>query len=129
MDASTYTYGLYGGLAVKFGGKPGMEEAGKIESLANRKISEDASINILSMSRDGAESVLGEIIYDLYPVPGCVKYLTIVVIDDWNINVCNKLHLPSLGGIGYLKIKKYRFRRSKGLLEISFNILECGGDE
>jgi len=40
----------------------------------------------------------------------------------WNINACNKDHLPSTKCIGKIAIKKYRFRRAKGLLEVSFDI-------
>ncbi|HDD31371.1 MAG TPA: alanyl-tRNA editing protein, partial [Thermococcus litoralis] len=44
-------------------------------------------------------------------------------IDGWNVNACNKEHTKTTGEIGRIKIKKVRFRKSKELLEISFDIV------
>lgn len=121
--ASTFVDGTHGRLTVKFIRKPTPEEIDKIQEEANRKIAEDIPIRVVELDRDEAERQFGKIIYDLYPIPAGVKRLKIVIIDDWNINACNKPHLTSTGGVGGLVIRKWRFRRSKGLLEISFDIV------
>jgi len=121
--ASTFVNGSHGRLTVKFIRKPSSEEIEKIEEEANRKIAEDAPIRVVELDREEAEKQFGKIIYDLYPIPDSVKRLKIVVIDNWNINACNKTHLTSTGDIGRLVIRKWRFRRSKELLEISFDII------
>jgi len=61
--------------------------------------------------------------YDLFPVPEEVKTLKVVVIECWNVNACNKEHTRTTGGNGEIKIGKVRFRGSRELLEISFEVL------
>jgi len=61
--------------------------------------------------------------YDLFPVPEEVKTLKVVVIEGWNVNACNKEHTRTTGEIGEIRIRKVRFRRSKELLEISFEVV------
>ena len=121
--ASTFVDGSHGRLTVKFIRKPSLEEIKRIQEEANRKIAEDAPVRVVELDREEAERQFGKIIYDLYPIPPSVKRLKIVVIDSWNINACNKPHLASTGDIGRLVIRKWRFRRSKKLLEISFDIV------
>ncbi len=121
--ASTYVDGSHGRLTVKFIRKPSPEEMERIEEEANRKIAEDVQVRVVELNRDEAERRYGNIIYDLYPIPSSVKRLKIVIIDNWNINACNKPHLTSTGGIGRLVIRKWRFRKSKELLEISFDVV------
>ena len=91
-------------------------------ALKNLKIMENAEIKVIKLPRSRAEEIYGDIIYDLYPVSSDVNELFIVIIENWNINACNKEHTPSTGYIGRIKIRKFRFRRSKQLLEISFDI-------
>ena len=122
--ASVYVDGNHGRLTIKFDRKPTPEEIAEIERLANEKVREDAPIKVYKLSRDEAEERFGEDMYDLFPVPEGVKTLKVVVIEGWNVNACNKEHTKTTGEIGEIKIRKVRFRRSKELLEISFDVLD-----
>jgi len=121
--ASTYVKGNRGVLTVKFDRKPTPEEIAEIERLANEKVRENAPVKVYELPRDEAEERFGEDMYDLFPIPPEVKTLKVVVIEGWNVNVCNKEHTKTTGEIGEIKIRKVRFRRNKGLLEISFDVL------
>ncbi len=125
--ASTYVKGKHGRLTVKFNRKPSPDEVKAIEDLANKKIEEDLRIEVKNMPREEAEKTYGNVIYDLFPVPEHVKELSIVIVYDsdgsiWNINACNKQHTPSAKPIGRIRLGKIRFRKSKQLLEIPFDI-------
>jgi len=125
--ASTYVSGKHGRLTIKFDRKPTQEEIKAIEDLANKKIEEDLRIEVKTMPREEAERAYGNIIYDLFPVPPHIKELSIVIVYDrdgsiWNINACNKQHTPSSRYIGRIKLRKPRFRASKQLLELPFDI-------
>ncbi len=121
--ASTYVKGNHGVLMVKFDRKPTPEEIETIERLANEKIRENVPIKVYELPREQAEKRFGDDMYDLFPVPEKVKTLKVVVIDGWNVNACNKEHTKTTGEIGEIKIRKVRFRKSKELLEISFEVL------
>ncbi|WP_456421865.1 alanyl-tRNA editing protein [Thermococcus sp.] len=121
--ASTYVRGNRGVLVVKFDRKPTLEEVREIERLANEKVKENVPVQIYKLPREEAERRFGEDMYDLFPIPPEVKTLKVVVIENWNVNACNKEHTSTTGEIGEIKIRKVRFRRSKGLLEISFDIM------
>lgn len=125
--ASTYVNGKHGRLVVQFNRKPTDEEIKAIEELANAKIQEDLKVEVVVMGRKQAEETYGEVIYDVFKVPEEVKELYIVIVRDvdgsvWNINACNKQHLPSTRPIGRIKLGKVRFRQSKNLLELPFDI-------
>jgi alanyl-tRNA synthetase len=125
--ASTYVSGKHGRLTVTCSAKPSDEQVKEIEVLASKKISENLRVEVKTIPRSEAEKTYGNIIYDLFPVPPEVKELTLVIIHDtdgsiWNINACNKEHLPTTGLIGKITIEKPRFRASKKLLEIPFDI-------
>jgi alanyl-tRNA synthetase len=120
--ASVYVKGNHGRLTVQYNRKPTQEELKRIEELANKKVLENVPVKVIEMDRGEAERVFGDEMYDLFPVPEDVKTLSIVIIEDWNINACNKMHTKTTGEIGYIKIEDVRFRSSKNLLEISFNI-------
>ncbi len=120
--ASVYVKGSHGRLTVQFGRKPTPEEVALIEEEANKKIREDAPVEELEMERSEAESRWGDAIYDLFPLPASITRLKILHIPGWNVNACNKAHTKTTGEIGSLRIVKTRYRRSKQLLEISFNI-------
>ena len=122
--ASTYVKGNRGVLTVKFDRKPAPEEIAQIEHLANEKVREDVPIQVYELPREEAEKYFGEDMYDLFPIPPEVKTLKVVVIEDWNVNACKEEHTRTTGEIGEIKIRKARFRRSKGLLEISFDVLD-----
>ncbi len=121
--ASVYWSGNHGRLTVQFDRKPTQEEIEEIERLANEKVRENAPVEVYELSRDAAEERFGEDMYDLFPVPPEVKTLRVVVIEGWNVNACNKEHTKTTGEVGEIKIRKVRFRRSKNLLEISFDVL------
>ena len=120
--ASVYVNGTHGRLSVKYHRKPSQEEIKRIEELANEKIRENVPIKILTLPRDEAERVFGEDMYDLFPIPDDIKILKIVVIDEWNVNACNKEHTKTTGEVGKIEIRKWRFRKAKELLEISFEV-------
>jgi len=121
--ASVYVSGKHGRLTVKFNRKPTKEEIKEIERLANEKIRENVSVEVYELPRDDAEKRFGKEIYDLFPLPEEIRTLKVVVIEGWNINACKKEHTKTTGEIGQIKIRKVRFRKSKGLLEISFDVV------
>jgi len=122
--ASVYVNGSHGRLTVKYHRKPTPNEILEIERLSNEKIREDVPIETHTLPREEAEKIFGEEMYDLFPIPESVKTLNVVVIKDWNVNACNKAHTKSTGEIGEIKITKFRFRKAKELLEISFDVKE-----
>ncbi|WP_324736133.1 alanyl-tRNA editing protein [Thermococcus sp. SY098] len=121
--ASVYVNENHGRLTVKFDRKPTQEEIAEIERMANEKVKENVPIHVYELPREEAERRFGEDMYDLFPIPPEIKTLKVVVIENWNINACNKQHTKATGEVGRIKIKKVRFRKSKELLEISFDIL------
>ncbi len=121
--ASVYVSENHGRLTVKFDRKPTQEEIAEIERMANEKVRENVPIHVYELPREDAERRFGEDMYDLFPIPSEIKTLKVVVIEGWNVNACNKQHTKTTGEIGKIKIKKVRFRKSKELLEISFDIL------
>lgn len=120
--ASTYVEGNHGRLTVKFDRKPTEEEMKKVFEMANQKVKENLPVIIELLPREEAEKKYGDEIYDLFPVPPEVKELYIVIIPEWNINACNKQHTKTTGEIGEIIEDYWRFRNSKQLLEIAFNI-------
>jgi alanyl-tRNA synthetase len=120
--AGVYTKEHYGRLSVKFDRKPEEEEIQRIENLANQKIMENSEIEVYDLGRSAAEKRWGEIIYDLFPLPEEISRLTVIRLPDWNVNACNKKHTKTTGEIGEIKIVKTRYRKSKELLEVSFNL-------
>ncbi|MCD6300482.1 MAG: hypothetical protein J7L82_00235 [Staphylothermus sp.] len=124
--ASVYVSGNHGRITVTCNEKPSKEMIKMIEEKANEAIDKDLKIEVIKLPRSKAEEKYGRIIYDLFPVPEHVKELSIVIIHEdngyWNINACNKEHLPSTKCIGQISIKKVRFRAKKKLLEVSFDI-------
>ncbi|WP_048147862.1 alanyl-tRNA editing protein [Palaeococcus ferrophilus] len=122
--ASVYVSGNHGRLTVKFNRKPAPEEVVEIERLANRKVEENSPIEIYELPREEAERRFGEEMYDLFPIPPEIKTLKVVVIEGWNVNACKEEHTRTTEEIGAIKIRKVRFRRAKGLLEIGFEVVD-----
>jgi len=120
--ANVYVKDNHGRLTVKFERKPTEEEIREVFKLANEKVKENVPILVEVLSRQDAEKRYGDEIYDLFPIPGEVKELYIVVIPSWNINACNKAHTKTTGEIGEIIEDYWRYRNSKMLLEIAFNI-------
>ena len=122
LTASTSSSGNHGRIAVQFGRKPTDEEINKIQELSNQKILDNIPVEIHTMNREEAETRWGNIIYDLFPLPDFIKELQICQIPEWNLNACNKKHTKTTGQIGKIKVTKTRYRNTKQLLEISFDI-------
>ncbi len=120
--AAVRVNGNKGKLTVQHDQKTTEAELRQIELLANEKIKENAPIIIHELERQVAEERWGDEIYDLFPIPESIQTLTILEIEDWNINACNKPHNKTTKEIGTIKITKTRFRAIKKLLEISFEI-------
>ncbi len=125
--AGTFVEGGHGRLTLKFDRRPTPEEVSRIEEEANRCVERDLRIEVLDMERGEAESRFGDLIYDLFPVPADVRVLRVVLIRDvdgsiWNVNACNKQHTESTGQVGRITLGKVRFRPSRGILEIPFDV-------
>ena len=120
--ASVSVNGAHGRLTVQSDEKPTDEEIARIEAETNAKIEEDAPIEIFEMDRTEAEKRWGNAIYDLFPLPASITRLSIFHLPGWNVNACNKEHTKTTGEIGSLRINKTRFRATKKLLEISFDV-------
>jgi len=122
--ASVFVTGNKGRLTVQYDRKPTPEELQKIEELANEKIKENAEIKIHVLSRDEAEKRWGDEIYDLFPIPEHIKELSVLEIENWNLNACKEHHTKTTGEVGEIKLTKVRFRNAKKLLELSFIVNE-----
>lgn len=120
--ASVWAKGSRGRLTVQFERKPEPEEEARVEEEANRKIREDAPIEELEISRAEAEDRWGDAIYDLFPLPASITRLKILHIPGWNVNACKEAHTRTTGKIGSIRIVKTRYRPSKKLLELSYEI-------
>ncbi|KUH33399.1 alanyl-tRNA editing protein AlaX [Thermococcus celericrescens] len=120
---SVYVDGNHGRVTVKFDRKPTPEEIAEIGRLASEKVRENVLVRVYELPREEAEERFGEDMYDLFPIPPEVKTLKVVVIEGWNVNACKEEHTATIGEIGEIKIRKVRFRKSKELLEISFDVL------
>jgi len=125
--ASTYVKGNHGRLTVKYVKEPTPEEMRRIEEEANRIIQLNQPVETITLPREKAEEIYGKIIYDLFPIPSEVKQLQITIIKDpqgniWNINACNKKHTKTTAEIRKIKIRKPRYRKTKQLLEIPYDI-------
>lgn len=120
--ASVYAKNSHGRLTVQLERKPSEEEMAKVEEEANKKISENATVEELEIERAEAEELWGDAIYDLFPLPPSITRLKILHIPGWNINACNKIHTKTTGEIGRIEIMKTRYRAKKQQLEMSFDI-------
>ncbi|MFQ6053308.1 MAG: alanyl-tRNA editing protein [Candidatus Bathyarchaeia archaeon] len=120
--AGVYVKGSHGRLTVQLDRKPTPEELTRVEEEANAKIGEDLPVEEIDMDRAEAERRWGDAIYDLFPLPASLTRLRILHIPGWNVNACNEEHTGTTGEIGSIKIVKTRYRASRGLLEISFDI-------
>lgn len=121
--AGVYTRGNHGRLTVKFDRKPDEHEIQSIQDFTNGKIMEGSEIELHELTRSEAEQRWGEAIYDLFPLPKEITQLTVFHLPEWNVNACNKEHVKTTGEIGEIKILKTRFRKSKELLEISYELV------
>jgi len=122
--ASVFEQGNHGRLTVQFDRKPSEDEVVRIEAEANKKIQDNQPVEVIEMNRKEAEKKFGDIIYDLFPIPEHITELKIAHIKGWNINTCNKKHTKTTGEIGRIKLTKTRFRDTKKLLEISFDVFD-----
>ena len=114
--------GNHGRLTLQYDRKPTTQEIDRIEELSNTKIQESAPIEIIDMNRKEAEEKWGDSIYDLFPIPPEITNLTILHIPDWNVNACNKQHTSFTAEVGHITITKARYRTTKKLLELSYDV-------
>lgn len=112
-----------GRLTLQFNRKPTEEEIKIIENQANAIIQKNLTVQIHQMTQEEARERYGEEHLDLFPIPTEIKTITILEIQDWNINACNRPHTNTTGEIGQITIRKIRFRQAKQRLEISFAIM------
>ena len=124
LTTSVYAEENRGRLTVEHGEKPTDQQIAEIERLANQKIKEDVPVEMFAMGRREAEERYGRIIYDRFRVPEHVTELNLVEIKGWNINCCLGPHLAGTGGLGKIRILKYRARPARKELEISFSVGE-----
>ena len=124
LTTGTFADENKGRLTVEFERKPTQDEIDEIERLSNAKIKEDVPVKILKLHREEAEKKFGRIIYDKFEVPKHITELSVLVIENWNINCCNGNHTNTTGELGSIKIRKTDFRNSKKELEIGFEVLE-----
>ena len=114
--------GSHGRIAVEFNRKPTDQEIAEIQKKVDEKIEEDAEIEIHELSRRDAEARWGDWIYDKFPLPESIQQLSVFYLPDWNVNACNKKHTETTGQIGSIKITKTRYRNSKQVLEVSYEV-------
>ncbi|MDI6905122.1 MAG: alanine--tRNA ligase [Candidatus Bathyarchaeia archaeon] len=79
-----------------------LEEIHKMETLANKVISQNILVETSWMSRGEAEKLYGFRLYQGGAVPG--KEIRVVKIGDWDIEACAGTHLKNTGEIGFIKI-------------------------
>lgn len=125
--AGTFVDGRHGRLTLKFDRRPSPDEIARIEEEANGCVERDLRVEVLELERGEAESRFGDLIYDLIPVPADVGMLSVVLIRDvdgstWNVNACKEEHTESTGQVGRITLGKVRFRPSRGVLEIPFDV-------
>jgi len=114
--------GNHGRIAVEYNRKPTDEEITEIQRKVDEKIAENAKIEIHQLGRKDAEDRWGDWIYDKFPLPESIQQLTVFYLPDWNVNACNKHHTETTGQIGSIKITKTRYRNSKQVLEVSYEV-------
>jgi len=116
--------GAHGRIAVEYSRKPTPEQLAQIQTKVDMKIAEDAAIETYTMTRKEAEQRWGDWIYDKFPLPETIQTVTIFHLPDWNVNACIKKHTKTTGEIGKIRITKTRYRNSKQVLEVSYDIEE-----
>ncbi|TRO58835.1 alanyl-tRNA editing protein [Candidatus Bathyarchaeota archaeon] len=115
--------GNHGRIAVEFNRKPTDEELALIQVRVDEKLAEDAEIEIHNLSRKDAEKRWGDWIYDKFPLPESIQQLSVFHLPDWNVNACNKKHTKTTGEVGKIQITKTRYRNSKNVLEVSYDVI------
>ena len=121
-STSANVNGLHGRIAVEFNRKPTGEEIAEIGRLANEKIQEDSEIDVYEMSRGDAEARWGDLIYDKWPLPDHIQRVKVFLLPGWNVNCCGNEHTKRTGAVGSIRITKARYRNSKGVLEVSYDL-------
>jgi alanyl-tRNA synthetase len=121
-STSTGINGSHGRIAVEFNRKPTNQEIEEIQRKIDMKTAEDAHIEIHQMSRNEAEARWGDWIYDKFPLPESIQEISVFHLPEWNVNACNKGHTNTTGKVGSIRITKARYRNSKNLLEVSYDV-------
>lgn len=121
-STSAAVNGSHGRIAVEFNRKPTVEELSMIQTRVDEKIAEDAEIETYTMSRKDAEKRWGDWIYDKFPLPDTIQEVSVFHLPDWNVNACIKKHTKTTGEVGKITITKTRYRNSKQVLEVSYEV-------
>lgn len=121
-STSAAVNGAHGRIAVEYPRKPTDTQLEEIQQKVDQKITENAEIETYTMTRKEAEKRWGDWIYDKFPLPDTIQQVTIFHLPDWNVNACIKKHTRTTGEIGKIHITKTRYRNSKQILEISYDI-------
>ncbi|KAM9984943.1 hypothetical protein ACTFIY_009358 [Dictyostelium cf. discoideum] len=109
--------------------KPSQELINKIEEEANLIIKQNLEFKTFKIDKKEAELkyksnlVNNTYIYDKFPVPESVTELSLVELENWNINCCPAVHLKTTGEIGGIKIAGINHRPAKKELEFRFDIV------
>ncbi|KAM9980505.1 hypothetical protein ACTFIZ_007846 [Dictyostelium cf. discoideum] len=109
--------------------KPTQELINKIEEEANLIIKQNLEFKTFKIDKKEAELkyksnlVNNTYIYDKFPVPESVTELSLVELENWNINCCPAVHLKTTGEIGGIKIAGINHRAAKKELEFRFDIV------
>jgi len=97
----------------------------QIEQLSNEKVTQNIPIQHFKLTRAEAEEkfkngVNQTLIYDKFPVPESIKVLTVVYIEDWNVNCCPGPHHEFTGQMGTIKIVKSSVKPKKKGIRTGF---------
>ena len=121
-STSASVEGTHGRIAVEYNRKPTDQEIAAIQRKVDEKILEDAAIETYTMSRREAEQRWGDWIYDKFPLPDTIQTVSIFHLPDWNVNACIKKHTETTSQVGKITITKTRYRNSKQVLEVSYEV-------
>jgi alanyl-tRNA synthetase len=123
--AVTFNSKTAGRLAVQYEGPtPSDEQVKQVEALANKKIAEGVEVKQFTINRAEAEQkykaqpVNGTYIYDKYAsLPDDLQELSLVLIENWNINGCPGAHLAKTSDLSGIKVLRINHRSTKKELE------------
>jgi Ser-tRNA(Ala) deacylase AlaX len=118
-----FTFGEAGVLRFHSEADPLLQEVGKIEAAANRKVAEDAEILEFTMEEREAEGHFGTGIYDLTPAPETETLLKIVRIPDWDAGYCLQAHVDSTGSVGAIRVDGSAYDGVRKEVEFRFHLL------
>lgn len=99
-----------------------IEEAHKIEALANEAITRNLSVTSSFIDREEAEAIYGFRLYQGGVVPS--RQIRVVDIEEWEAQACGGTHCKSTGEVGLIKIRRVE-RVQDGVERIEFSAGEA----